>query len=449
MRQLFFPLAIIWTGCAAPAGTVHPAPLHRPREPVEPEGTAAALNDAPAETIEGGLSGPLDLRKLLGAAIERNPELREARARTRIALEEAQEAGKLDDPVFKAEAEAVPLHNPTSFDRDADNLFGFSQKFPFPGSLALRERAARLGADAEAEMARAAELDIVARLKKAYFEYFLRSKEIEIHREHVGIFERFERTATAKFRTGTVAQQDVLKAQIELVMLHDDIFAIERRLVAARAAINVLLHRPANGALGEPRAVSLSPPPDVAALQAQVLDTRPDVRALALRVEAARTSRELARRDAVLPEFMAGVDYWQVPRDDDAWGGFVSLSLPWLTGKRAATARKMGHALDAAEAALDRARNQAAFEVIDAVARLEAARKSVTLIQGELIPKADQGVEVSRVSYENDKASFLELLDAERSQREVQLKRYRALAEYESALADLEQAAGVSHEVQP
>ena len=50
--------------------------------------------------------------------------------------------------------------------------------------------------------------------------------------------------------------------------------------------------------------------------------------------------------------------------------------------------------------------------------------------------------EVSRANYEKDKASFLDVLDAERSLRDVKLKYSQALIQYEMAVADLERAVG-------
>jgi outer membrane protein TolC len=98
--------------------------------------------------------------------------------------------------------------------------------------------------------------------------------------------------------------------------------------------------------------------------------------------------------------------------------------------------------LHADEAALDSARGRAQFEIRDAWLRVDAARRSAALFRGELVPKTAQTVEVSRASYEKDKSSFLDLLDAERSLRDVRLKNIQAVTQYESAVADLERAVG-------
>ncbi len=431
----------------AEQGRAPPAPApHNPRElPAAPVGVARTDLAGQAD-----LTDTIDLKSLIDEALRRNPELREAEARTRASMEVIHRAGALDDPVFKAEAEAVPLRRPAAFHRADDNLFGLSQSFPFPGKLGLRSEAALRDAEAQHEMYRAGRSGVIARLKKAYYDYFMLSKELEIHLEHVRLLEDFERITEAKFRNGAAPQQDALKAQLELVMLHNDVLFIEQRLGSVRAAINVLLNRTVDAPLGKPR--ELTPAEgrqDLDALEEKAMEARPELRALRQRLKSTQAGLELARRDAALPDLMVGVDYWQINEGDDAWGGSVSINLPWFTGKRAAEVRKMRHTARADEITIERGRQQVFFEVHDAFLRVEAARSSVTLIRGELLPKSNQAVEVSRSSYQNDKASFLDLLDAERSQLDVELSYYRALAEYESALADLEQAAGTNLEEHP
>jgi outer membrane protein TolC len=151
----------------------------------------------------------------------------------------------------------------------------------------------------------------------------------------------------------------------------------------------------------------------------------------------------VASREANLPDFSIGADYWQMPgAPNDAYGLMFSINLPWFTGKHGAEVARMEHTLRADQAAVETARNKALFEVRDAYVRVETTRKSLVLFKGELVPKSAQSVEVSRANYEKDKASFLDLLDAERSLRDVKLKYSQALVQYEMAVVDLERAVG-------
>src|SRR5262249_41872891 len=133
---------------------------------------------------------------------------------------------------------------------------------------------------------------------------------IEAHDEHLKLMEATEKISDAKFRTGAVSQQDVLKPQIEQVMLHTEVLAMQQMRGSARAAINTLLHRPAEAPLGEPREIVPSAEPfDLDELQARAQRSRPDVKAAELKVKATETSLRLARREATLPDFSVGVDY--------------------------------------------------------------------------------------------------------------------------------------------
>lgn len=393
--------------------------------------------------LDKALSTALDLDTLIAAALSRNPRLREEMERVRAGLQEVHRAGALDDPMLKFEAWAVPLRKPLAFNRDDTNMLGLTQNIPFPGNLGLRAESALREAESMYQRYREGQREVMAEVKKAYYEYYMLTKELEVHLEHVKILEDFAKVSDIKFRTGTVQQQDVLRPQVELVMLHNEVLFIEQRIGAAKAALNVLLNRPDDAPLGRPRdIVPTEGRYDVKDLQAKALESRPELRAAFLKLQASRTGLELAEREATWPDFSIGVDYWQMPEKSDAWGGMFGINLPWFTGKRQAEARKIRHAVRADEIAIERIQSRVLFEVRDAYLRVEAARKSLVLLRGELLPKSEQNVEVSRANYEKGKASFLDLLDAERSQRDLKIKYYQALAQYESAVADLERAVG-------
>jgi len=404
---------------------------------------AVPREPAPDPDLDRDLSGPLDLSMLIAIARRRNPEVREMSFRTRAGLEEVRRAGSLDDPVFRVGTEGAPIRSAGSLGLAMDNFAGLSQNFPFPGNLSIRSEAALRDAEGMRQMHLDRERDVIARIKKAYFEYYFATRSIEAHDDHLKLMEATEKISDAKFRNGVVAQQDVLKPQLEQVMVHGEVLAMQQMRGSARAAINTLLHRPLDAPLGEPREiVPATEALDVDDLTARAVKSRPDLLAAEARIRATRASLRLAERERDLPDFSIGVDYWQVPNGPDAYAAMVSINLPWFTGKRSAEARRLEQTLRADEAALDALRGRVRFEVRDAWLRTESARKAAALLRTELVPKTGQTVEVSRAAYEKDKTSFLDLLDAERSLRDVKLKYIQAVTQYESAAADLERAVG-------
>jgi outer membrane protein TolC len=437
------PLLLFAAGCAAPEWREDYERLS-----AETSAVAAAQAEAPREpstdaALDRELSGPLDLATLVAVARKRNPEVRERSLRARAGLEEVRRAGALDDPMLQLGTEGVPIRSAGSLGLAMDNFVGLSQTFPFPGNLSLRSEAALRDAEGMHQMYLDRERDVITRLKKAYFDYYLATRSIEAHDDHLRLMEATERVSDAKFRTGAVPQQDVLKPQLEQVMLHGEVLTMQQMRSSARAAINTLLHRPLDAPLGEPsEIVPARGPLDLDELTSRALRSRPELLAADARVRATRASLRLAERERDLPDFSIGVEYWQVPSGPDAYTAMFSINLPWFTGKRSAEARRLEQSLRADEAALDAARHRTRFEVRDAWLRTESARKSVDLLRTELVPKSAQTVEVSRASYEKDKSSFLDLLDSERSLRDVKLKYIQAVTQYESAAADLERAVG-------
>ncbi len=404
-------------------------------------------NESPStdQELDRMLSGPLDLELLIKIAKDRNPELREMLARANAGVQEVRRAGALDDPMLKYEAWGIPINKPTAFNQDQTNMIGLRQNFPFPGNQSLKSEAALRDAESMYQMYRDRQLDVISRLKKAYLDYYSMDREIVIHLEHVGIMGEMEKISDIKFRNGTVSQQDVLKPQVELIMLHNDVLAMSQHVESAKAAINALLSRPPDAPLGKPRELAFPDEKfDVQELSAKALD-RPDVLAAQFKARSTETMGKVASREGNLPDFSIGADYWQQPgAPNDAYGLMFSINLPWFTGKHGAEVAKMEHTLRADQAAVETAKNKALFEVRDAYLRVEAARKSLILFKGELVPKSAQSAEVSRANYEKDKASFLDLLDAERSLRDVKLKYSQALVQYEMAVTDLERAVGQS-----
>jgi outer membrane protein TolC len=438
---LFAPLLL--AACAAPQWHED---LDRLRDiaaavPVESE----SVHRLPStdDELDRVLAGPLDLATLIPIARARNPELREASARTRSAVEGVALARSLDEPMFKIESEGIPFHHPAAVDQAVDNKIGLTQTFPFPGNVSLRAEAATRDAEGIYQRYRDRDRDVILRLKKAWLDYYAAVRAIETHDVHLQLMEATEKISDAKFRTGAVTQQDVLKPQIEQVMLHNEVQTMEQMKGSARAAINQILHRPADAPLGEPAEIVLPDETfDYADLLARAERMRPDLKAAELQVKSTQAALRLAERQRDLPDFSLGVDYMQMPNAPDGYSAMFSINLPWFTGKKSAEARRLEQTLRADEAALDTVRGRAQFEIRDALLRVQAARRSAALFRNELVPKSAQTVEVSRTAYEKDKSSFLELLDAERSLRDVRLKSIIAMTQYEGAVADLEKAVG-------
>lgn len=385
----------------------------------------------------------LALPDLIPEALARNPELVAVRKQWEAATNRIAQARSLDDPTLFVEL----FNAPKTFNvtQTQNSIFGLSQSFPFPGKLALKGDVASRSADMMGQSVRAKERELIARLKQIYYDLFLADKAIQIHHEQINLLKQFFEIANAKFRAGKGAQVDVLKAQVELSVLHEKLPVLEQRRQTAQAMLNTLLDR-------DPRFPLASPQPphegrfnlDFEDLYRAAATARPELKAAELAVQRNEQSRALAQRQ-YYPDFNLSFRRFQNYQADDGFGAYVAMSIPfspWTKPKYDAAVQEAAAASAAARANLHTLENMTRFQIHDLLAKVRASWEVAVLYRTTVLPQAELGVEAARVGYQVGKSNFLDLLDADRAWRGFQLEYYRALVEREQRLAELEQVIG-------
>ena len=198
---------------------------------------------------------------LHGFWLQNNPEIQAARSRFEAATKRPSQAGTLPEPT--ASYTNLGVGHPFSrlnASEFAYQGFGVSQEFPFPGKLALASEEAKREAEGVQQNYRAVVLDVTARLKVAYYEWLTVNKAIELTRKHSDLLSRFEEIARNRYTVGKGLQQDVLKAQLEVSTLEQQLAMLDEKRQRAEAEIASLLAVPTvvMRAPGEIRASSFS-----------------------------------------------------------------------------------------------------------------------------------------------------------------------------------------------
>jgi outer membrane protein TolC len=227
--------------------------------------------------------------------------------------------------------------------------------------------------------------------------------------------------------------------------LHRDLTAVEADRRSARALLNSLMARRVDAPLGPPSALE---PSSVQVrldeLEPSLAARRPEIAAAESAVRARESELDAARSSARWPSFMVGLQYMYMPREDEKnnYGVTLSMSLPWLNPRSREEVRAAEADIAAEQSALSGARNAARFELYDAAQRLRAAQESFAIIERDLLPQARQSFEAAQAVYRGGQADSLALFEALRSLLDIRIERERALASLESAVAELERAAG-------
>ena len=392
---------------------------------------------------------PLSLKAALNEALEKNPELVALRAQLDVTRQRPAQERSLMPPMLETTIWQWPINtlNPAN-----TNMYMFmaTQELPGRGKRDLR------AAVAEKETAIAQnDIDTRARqvfddVKQAYAELFVSRQAIEIHLANVDLLRQFADISQAKYTTGRISQEDVLKAVLELSRLHDDIILLNQKATIATAKLNTLLDRPDDAPIGpleQPHEQILLR--SLANLQTQALEHQPEIQGARLAVERADAALAVAQRDHK-PDYSVQAGYLLMPHQTDAVLARVGISwpdAPWSRGRIDAHVAEAAADIAAAKTRQQSMENTLRFAVQEAYVRVTAAEQRAALLRTTIVPQSQQTLEVSRIAYQTDKVDFLALLDNERTLLNTQLDYYRALSDFEQAMADLERAVGT--EVSP
>lgn len=393
--------------------------------------TALIARQAEGDVAE--LTSEVQLDVAVAAVLRRNPDVVAALERWVAFLERIPQRTALPNPTARyGYSSMFKMHS-----------VELMQEVPFPAKLLAEGRAAL----AEARVMRweLAERVNVLREQAASSVAMLYAarREVELADENLALLERFIELARTKVTAGTATQSDVLRAEVERGGLRAERAAFLRDVEVAQSALNVLLDRAPDAALG---AVPSLPEPEavapLASLFERAFQNRPQLEAYRARWEAEREGLSRAELEWV-PDMVLGGGYVRdVGEHEDQVELTAGLSLPIWVGRIRAGIREAEANVRRTEADTRSARNRVLDEVRVASSRLAAAIERHRIIRDDALPRAEQNVQVTEAAYSSGQVDFLDLIDAQRMRLMQQLELERTRAEQTKAEAELRRAAG-------
>ena len=384
----------------------------------------------------------LDRAAFIREVLTRNPSIEAARHAWRAALAEHPQVSALPDPTV--EYSSAPL-TVGSDDVTYGQVVGLSQRFPWPGKLALKGKVAIAEAEASRHDYEATQQNLALMASILFDQYRAATRSLELNDEHRRLALDVKAAAEAQYEAGRASQQAPLQAEVEHAhVLHQRVVLQARRAVII-AQLNGLLHRAPNEVLPPPAAWIEPAPRELEAsevLQEQALENSPELLSSAARVRARESAVALAKRE-YYPDFAVKGSYnslWAAR--DNRWLVGLSLNIPIQFGARNAATSQARARLASARARLAAADDAIRVEVERARQHLIEARHVVRLYDEQLLPAVRGQIEAAQIGYETGRNGFQALIDAERSLRTLEIEHQNAIAAYGQRAAELERAIG-------
>src|SRR6267142_852668 len=170
------------------------------------------------ESISSHAGTVTPLSDLLAEAEKNNPQIEAARQGWQAAKQVPTQVSTLPDPQFNLQHVSVGSPRPFAGYTNSDFAYlglGVSQDIPYPGKLRLKGEIARRDADVSQQQIESVRRAVFADLKGTYFQLAYLSKTLTILEQDGELLKQVEQAADARYRSGMGTQQDVLQAQLQ------------------------------------------------------------------------------------------------------------------------------------------------------------------------------------------------------------------------------------------
>lgn len=397
----------------------------------------------------------LKLKDVIACAVTNNQEIKKAYELWLSAKNRPDVVSTYPDPKLGVSyfAEEIQTKN-----GPLQAILTLSQRLPWFGKLNTKKTIAQRHADALKQNYLATKLEVISKVKQTYYELWWINRAIELTDLHIKLVRQFEKVVRTMYSAGKVPQQDVLKAQVEISKLQNDLETFADLKTTVIAKLNALLNRPINALIGKPEVPEFKEfKIGLEKLFKIALQNSPELEFYRQLIKKQRQEIKLANL-GYYPDFTLGIKYQSigskgassVDRGQDAWGVMLSANLPLGISKRRASVEEAKRKTLSERFAYNDALNTLQFNVKDAYIKVKIAQSQVNLYKQNILPRARQTVKISEQNYIDGTGSFLDLIDSQRLLLNFQLACERAKVDFYQNLARLEELIGKElEEVKP
>jgi cobalt-zinc-cadmium efflux system outer membrane protein len=371
---------------------------------------------------------------------ENSREVALARAAVAGAEADVITAGQIPNPDFSLNVSQVSPQSGVGSgplkDKRMDSVFLISQLVERGDKRDLRVRGAEARLEASRSDVAGTERQQLAALRAAYYDLRLAQETLRLNRETVGLYSRSAEAGRLRQKAGDIAPVDVARLQIDRDRAEAEARQAQSGLEQAQQRLGYLIGR--QGEAGSLVAGDGWPLLDNADPVTPAIEGLPDIAASRQRAAAAEADRDLARARRTR-DVTVGVQYernmWSDP--NNSLGVGVSVPIFLWHGHEGEIARAESD-FDIARRQYDQLLARTREQVAQARSALLAARDRARRLEDGLLADARRVALAAEFAYGKGAMGLMDLLDARRTLRQIEIEAAGARASYAKARSDWE-----------
>jgi len=388
-----------------------------------------------------------DIPSFLKVAFIRNLHLQSVKKELEAKLESYSQVVQLEDILSQFSSFVKELDTKAG---TAQHQTSIKQSYPFPGALSLKANIA----EQEVRIAKAkyeiAIRDTVTQLKETFYEWVYLPQAIRITKEHLKLLTELEAVASVHFRTGKGGFNDIIKAQIKISKLKDDLINLgeEKDVVESKLAwfFNIGSPFPVEPpGFQVPNSIGLP----AAELVNVAFKHQQELKLLLEEIKKSELAIQLAEKK-YYPDLTPGFSYFEnrkgsrigTVKNSESFETIPDTQPKLWFGENDAYIREARLHYQSLQKKLEDQKEGLRFKVKKFFYELDKAERAVGLYEKSLLPLAQKALEVSVAEYKTGKTDFLSLLDAETTLLNFGIDYQMALKNHGQNKARLEQLVG-------
>ena len=359
------------------------------------------------------------------AAIQSNPAVSASYNRYKAQMEASTGAGQLPDPEFGMSIYPQAMHH----------------------------MAQQWQAEAMYQRFREEGLSLVFDVQKQWYDILLTRQQLKSVRENLKTLKDIEQVALAQYRTAlgmkNSRMSDQLRLQAEELRLQEQIESLRDKEKLQCRQLNLLMHRDADSKLVLPDSMSIRPFPVVD--WGKLESASPRLQQLSAQEKMYRSQADAVRGQG-FPRIGIGLEYMvngkiNIPVMPDMNGKnmvmpMLKVTLPIYRSKTRAGIKSAQLMQQSANDAYLRQQDELHAQYLSVEQRAEDAKRQASLYDNEL-KLLNQTLHLMVAEYANGTTSLTDILQTSRENIDYSLKKFEALARYNTIVAEYEKLASL------
>lgn len=381
---------------------------------------------------------PLSLNAAESLQQQRSHELRLANAALGGAAADVRVAGQMPNPDVSLNSASIsPWSGYGSGgwkDKKMDTILRMEQLVERGGKRDLRIKGAEARLDAAKFDTEETTRQQLGALRYAYYNLLLAQEKQVLAHETAELYGKSTQAGKLRQKAGDIAPVDVSRLQIDKARADSEARQAQTELEQAQVTLAYLIGQE-NDAQNL-RASDTWPALEEKVLKQMPLEQRPDLEAAKRRQIAAEADRDLARakknRDVTV-----GMQYEHNLQNAPTNSYGVGISVPlFIWHEYEGEIARAESELDMARLQYEQQQAQAVGQVAQARSAILSARDRISRLENGLLADAARVAKASEFAYTKGAMGLMDLLDARRTLRQIQIEAASARADYAKALSD-------------